>query len=242
LTSLGLDGIRPPIGPEALMTAPFGIALIALGTTLCVAPALASIPSPGNSDIPCGVNLVGTSAGVPDPRGEFSIVVRDNANNPIPNVRIEIDFCSCRGPVKETDIRLCAVQPDGDVISVVCSAECPGGLMSADTDGTGTLTLTLVGAGNNALSFSPAAPFMCAIIYADGVNLGTVNVGAYDQNGAGGVNPADISVWLADSFDGDIEGRSDFNCSNSVNPADLSLLLGVSLGSGSAASCSSYCF
>ena len=112
----------------------------------------------------------------------------------------------------------------------------------ASTDITGSVTLTIVGSASNTFSFAPAAGYGCASIFADGVNLGRVNVGAFDQNGAGGVNPADFSVWLTDSFDEDVEGRSDYNCSNSVNPADLSLLLGVSLGSGSVISCSSYCF
>lgn len=68
-----------------------------------------------------------------------------------------------------------------------------------------------------------------------------LNVAAYDQNGSGGVNPADISVWLSDSFDVDFEGRSDFNCSNGVNPADLSLLLQTSLLAGSVQSAADYC-
>jgi len=72
-----------------------------------------------------------------------------------------------------------------------------------------------------------------------------VNVGAYDLNGAGGVNPADVSLMINDSLDyagsGVYVGRSDYNCTNSLNPADVALLLAVSLAFSSLVSGVAYC-
>ena len=90
------------------------------------------------------------------------------------------------------------------------------------------------------------AGFRCAVVRVDpayGGNLGTMNVAAFDENGVGGLNPADISVWLPDAFafPQAYVGRSDFNCTNSINPADLAMLLNASLGSGSTHSGSPYC-
>ena len=158
--------------------------------------------------------------------------MRPSRSKPIPGSSVVIDFNACT-----PDIRLCSVQPAGGV-----TADCAGvvGEINAVTDGAGTVVLRIVGGANNS-GGSAAAGFKCATVYADGVNLGTINVGAYDQNGGGGVNPTDLSLFLPDSFDGDFEGRSDYNCSNTVNPTDLSLLLGASLGGGSFNSCAAYC-
>jgi len=217
-------------------------AILASGGILLASSSMAAVPSPANSDVPCGINLVGTLGGVPDPRGEFTIVVRDNANNPIPHARVELELCNCVGSGGQQDIRLCSTQPDPDVTGILCEAQCLGGLLTATTDESGSITLTLTGGANNLGAGEPAAPFKCANVYVEGVNLGAMNVGVFDENGAGGVNPADMSVWLSDSFSPSVEGRSDFNCTNSVNPADLSVLIAISLGSASRFSCSAYCF
>jgi hypothetical protein len=207
--------------------------LFACAGVLAASTAMAAVPSPADSDVPCGLNLVGTTGGVADVRGEFTITVRDLAHNPIIGSSVVVDFNGCA-----VDIRVCSVQPVAGV-----TADCSGavGEINAVTNGVGSVVLRIVGGARNTASGSPASPFKCATVYADGVNLGTINVGAFDENGSGGVNPADIAVWLPDSFDGDFEGRSDFNCTGTVNPADLALLLGASLGGGSAASCGAYC-
>ena len=206
--------------------------LLACSGVLAASSAMAAVPSPADSQVPCGLNLVGSTAGVADARGQFTIIVRDLAQNPIPGSSVVIDFNACA-----LDIRVCSLQPAGGV-----TASCPGavGEINAVTDGAGTVVLRIVGGARN-VGGSPAAGFKCATVYADGVNLGTINVGAFDQNGGGGVNPTDLSLFLPDSFDGDFEGRSDYNCSNTVNPTDLSLLLGASLGGGSSTSCTAYC-
>lgn len=212
--------------------------LLACGLAVAATSAMAAVPSPDDSDVPCGINLVGTTGGVADSKGEFTIVVRDLAQNPIAGSSVVISFDAC-----EIDIRVCSVQPFSGVVADCLSG--PVGEISAVTDGAGTVVLRVVGGARNSGGGAPAEGFKCATVYADGVNLtlpvSGLNVGAFDENGAGGVNPADISVWLSDSFDADFEGRSDFNCSNSANPVDLALLLSASLGGGSATSCAAYC-
>lgn len=208
--------------------------LLACGGVLVASYALASVPSPADSDIPAQVNLVGTTAGTPDVRGEFTIVIRDLAHNPIAGSSVVISFDNCT-----PDIRVCSVQPFAGVTADCASG--PVGEISGVTDGTGTVTMRIVGGANNTASGTPAAAFNCGTVFADGVNMRQVNIGAFDQNGAGGATPADVSVWLADSFDPDVEGRSDFNGTNTVTPADLSILLGVTLGGGSTSSCGAYC-
>lgn len=202
---------------------------------LAASSAMAAVPSPADSDVPCGLNLVGTAAGVADPRGEFTITVRDLAHNPIIGSSVVIDFNAC-----EIDIRVCSVQPVAGV-----TADCSGavGEINAVTNGVGAVVLRIVGGARNIAPGSPGELFKCATVYADGVNLGNINVGAPDENGSGGVNPADISVWLSDSFafPGVYVGRSDFNCTQSINAADLSQMLSFSLGAGSTASCGAYC-
>jgi len=199
---------------------------------LAASSAMAAVPSAADSDVPCGLNLVGTTGGVADVLGTLTITVRDLAHNPIAGSSVVIDFNACT-----PDIRVCSVQPVAGV-----TADCSGavGEIDAVTDGSGSVTIRIVGGANNTAFGTPGAGFKCATVYADGVNLGTINVGAFDENGAGGVNPADISVYLGDAF-GAYVGRSDFNCTNSINPADLAVLLGASLGGGSFNSCAAYC-
>ena len=111
------------------------------------------------------------------------------------------------------------------------------------TDYTGPTGLIGKGAASNDGGGAPGAGFKCATVFAGDENLGTINVGAFDQNGFGGVNPADISVWIRDAFafPSAFYGRSDFNCTRTINPADLTLLLQTSFGSGSTRSALAYC-
>jgi len=209
--------------------------LLGCAGVLAASSAMAAVPSPADSDVPCGFNLVGSTGGVADVRGQFTVTVRDLAHNPIAGSSVVIDFNAC-----SADIRVCSVQPVAGV-----TADCSGavGSISAVTDGAGSVVLRIVGGARNIAAHTPGAGYKCATVYADGINLGNVNIGAYDENGAGGVNPADISVWLPDLFDypGTYRGRSDFNCTNNINPSDLSLLLSAVLGGASFNSCSAYC-
>jgi len=207
--------------------------LLACSGVLAASSAMAAVPSPADSQVPCGLNLVGTTGGVADVKGQFSIIVRDLAQNPIAGSSVVIDFNACT-----PDIRVCSIQPHGGV-----TADCSGtvGEINAVTDGSGTVTLRIVGGANNPGGNPPGAGHKCATVYADGVNLGTINVGAYDENGGGGLGAADLSAWLSDNFGGGYKGRSDFDCSNSVGAADFSLLLSASFGGGSTTSCGAFC-
>ena len=116
---------------------------------LCLASgrALAKVPSPADSDVPCQINLVGSTSGVPDARGQFTIVARDLAHNPLAGCSLAMDFSAC-GP----DIRV------GSVKMVAGSAaQCLGGLIYAVTDANGQATLVLTGSADNLASGTTGA-------------------------------------------------------------------------------------
>src|ERR1044072_3034070 len=60
-------------------------------------------PSAPNCTIPCGINLVGTSHGVPDVKGAFTVTIRDFGNNPIANCDVCIDFNGCLAAFDQKD-------------------------------------------------------------------------------------------------------------------------------------------
>jgi hypothetical protein len=216
----------------------FLAAALMIGVVPC-SVANAGTCSPGlgsDSDIPCGINLVGTHNGVADPRGQFTITIRDLAHNTIPDCEVTIDFGAC------SDIRIATVQSPG--ITMECLANpSPHAVVHATTDANGVVRISIVGFANNTAAHSPGSGFKCATVYAGATQLGNVNVGAFDQNGSGGINPVDISAWLVDAFDypAVYRGRSDFNCTDTISPADLSVLLAALFGSGSTASATDYC-
>jgi hypothetical protein len=203
--------------------------------TLAFARAAADPPSPTHSTIPCGFNLVGlTSPLRADPIGEFEIVIRGFVGQPLPGVLVEIVMDDCA-----PDLRLCEHQP-GTPATTPVEVSCvpPRSSVRASTDDEGRVRLALVGSASNTHAGAPAAGWQCARVYADGILMASVNVGAYDQNGAGGGNPADASIWSEDNWDEDYESRSDLDCSHSVNPADLSLMLN---SFDSLLSCTNHC-
>jgi hypothetical protein len=193
-------------------------------------PAVAAHAQTYCIDGPCGVNLVGFKGSVLDPHGEirFRIGVGPTCV-PAASVPVELDFTRCT-----PDIRLCEVGQN---------APCPFVFTSSDVNG--YVTLRVAGGSNNtgaSPGYSGAAcGGGCVTIRIHAAPVGTLSVAAFDQNGSGGVNPADISVWLVDAFASQYFARSDFDFSNSVGPADLALLLQVSLDGNSATSCNLYC-
>ena len=203
---------------------------VLVASSLSATAASAKFPSPADSDIPCGINLVGSTGGAADPRGQVTMVLRDLAHNPSAGCEVVVDFSGCA-----SDIHLCAVQSMAGAI-----VECTSHTLRATADANGELTLCMIGSGSG--TGAPAAGFQCARLYGDGVFLGAVNVGTFDEDGAGGLAPADMSLWLSDSFhDAASAGRSDFDCSHSVTPADLALWLQAAFAGGSRTSCSDYC-
>jgi hypothetical protein len=190
--------------------------------TLACAGADASTPSPADCTVPCGINLVGlTNTLGADAIGTFEIVVRNLAHDPIAGADVQIVFGGC-----EPDLRLCRDQPGtGSTTPVTVLCGTGGATARAVTDANGSVRLALIGHASNTHSNAPAAGWQCAKVYADGVLIADLNVGAYDQNGAGGANPADASIWSEDNWDEDYESRSDLNCTHTINPVDLSLIL-----------------
>ena len=173
-----------------------GISLFAVATFVAAGSVLS--PPPSNSqgvadcDAPCGFDLVGTTAsGTADSHGTFSMVVRDSAHNLLPGVDVSIDFSAC------FDIHIATVHPD-PAVTVTCSNGAT--VVHKKTDANGVVTFSLVGSARLQGLHEPGAGFKCATVrasggYCGGV-IGTVNVGAYDLNGVGGVNPADISLIM----------------------------------------------
>ena len=196
--------------------------------------AMASVPDPTKSTIPSGIILVGQKTGVADPKGNFTVTVKDLAGNTIAGSSVIVDFTGCA-----TDSRICSAQSFAGV-----TADCSSnpGTVSAVTNASGVATLRVLGGGRNTASGSPGAGFHCATIYADGVNLGNTTVAIADENGSGtnngtAVSVLDASLALSDSLHNLAVGRSDFNFSNNVSIVDVSILLGISLGGGSATGC-----
>ena len=223
-----------------------------LGTALILATSMAGHALPASADclvgppggddhdIPCGITLVGTNNGVPDPRGEFLVIIRDLAGNPVEGCEVSIDFQRC------TDTQVSLDQP-WPGLSVECVTGAPSfAIVRGTTDAQGTVVFRIVGGARNTGPGSPAAGFKCARVFVNGfdptVPVGGLNVAAFDQNSAGGANPADLALVLSDAFSPGLEGRSDFNCSNTINPVDVSMMLQASLQGGSQQSSGDYCW
>ena len=147
--------------------------------------AWSDVPDPSQCDLPTGIHLVGTLLGVPDPVGTFTVIVRGASTLPIRNARVEIDFSLCA-----PDIKLCATQPG------VQGADCGDHRVWGVTDGAGRVDFTIVGSANNMTGLAPGHALNCARIYVEGIGLSHARVATFDQNGVGGVNPVDMSVWL----------------------------------------------
>jgi hypothetical protein len=217
--------------------------------------AMAGVPDPLQSDQPgkpagsgaqAFINLgAGSSATSPgdvniinavDPAVTATYVIRDAFNNLVGNATIVITFTGC------SDSRLCANQPNhpGALFN------CPAKTVSAVTNASGVATFLIAGYAASGPGNPPGAGAGCATVQVDGVPFSNLTIGSFDQNGAGGVNPADLSNWLGDrqAFIAsalNYRGRSDFNGSNTVDPADGSLILGRSSSPAADFSCAATC-
>ena len=176
--------------------------------------AMAGVPSPGNSTVPACLKLVGAKAGVVDPHGTFSIIVRDLANNPLNGASVVVDLSNC------PDLRLCNDQLDAGA-TVNCAAK----TTRKFTDVTGTVTFTVLGGSKGAGTASELQN--AGRVFANGTLLSSPTVSAFDLDGAGGVGINDLSVWLGDfgTSGNPAFGRSDFDCSHTVGINDLSVWL-----------------
>lgn len=206
--------------------------LLSVCGLLLAGVAAANVPSAANSTKPTQIKIVGSAASVADPYGQFTVTVRDLANNLVPNSSVVVDFS-----VGCTDTRIGQTQLFAGVVP-----DCPTKTVRALTDGSGVATFRIMGASNNT-GGSPGATVGCANIYADGVLLttgGALRVAILDQNGAGGVGPGDLSLMLGDVF-GAYKCRSDYDNTGVLGPNDVSQFLTATFLAGSNTSASPYC-
>jgi hypothetical protein len=203
--------------------------VLAVLAVLTPALALASPPSPANSTVPSCISLVGTNAAVPaTAAGQFLVVVRDLANNPIAGAVVAIDLSGC------PDLHLCPDQLDPAV-----TVDCAHQRVSKVTDGAGRVVFTLLGGSNGA--GSAVTLLGGGKIYWDGTLIGSPTVSAYDLDGRTGLGANDLSGWLGDFGSGNPYGRSDYDCSGWLGANDLSLWLNA-FGSGAmSSSCGASC-
>jgi len=200
-----------------------------LGATV----AFAGVPSPANSTIPLRINLggVNSGSGLPDVLSPFTVatvIVRDLANAPIANSSVVFDFT---GNVSDTRIN------DTQVYGAAV-ANCGTHGVSVLTDVTGTATLAVQGAGK-AIVGAPH-PGGSGKIYADGVLLGSIDVGLFDLDG-NGVGGLDLGRLGADILSGGNYDRVDYNNDTVGDGLDLSIWGAVFFSARSDASSASYC-
>jgi hypothetical protein len=197
--------------------------LLTAAGLLAASAAMAGVPSAANSTTPSCVPLVGSSAGVPDAFGTFTVIVRDLANNPLSGASVVVDLSGC------SELALCNDQLDANAL-VTCLSK----TTRKFTDGLGSVQFIVLGGGNG----SPAATLLGGgKIFANGTLIASPTVNAYDENGIGGLGAADLSAFLGDFASGNPYGRSDFDCSNALGAADLSKWLTLFAGGTSTSSC-----
>jgi len=202
--------------------------LLAAAGILVASAAMAGVPSKDNSTVPSCISLVGSLAGVPDAIGQFTVVVKDLANNPLSGASVVIDLAGC------TDLAICSDQLDANA-TVNCGAK----TTRKFTNGLGSVQFIVLGGSNGAGNATTL--LNGGRVFANGTLIGSPTVSAFDLDGGSGVGANDLSAWLTDFGTGNNYGRSDFDCSNSIGANDLSLWL-TEFGAGtSASSCSISC-
>jgi hypothetical protein len=213
-----------------------GLLLSACGLIIAGA-ASAAVPNRANSTRPPGITLVGKGVNGRvtgsqlfggtdiDPRGEFSVTVRDINNVPVgPPATVSVDFGAC-----DPDIRIAA-----DTFGSMTVTGC---VVTAPVNALGVATFRIRGGANNS-GDSPGAPPLCAVMTANGVFFDNLTVATADQNSQGGVTAGDLGLLISDFFanpaptPADV-GRSDFNFDGVISGTDLGLLIAVFFGDDS---------
>lgn len=202
--------------------------LLAAAGLLTASAAMAGVPSAAQSTTPTCIRLVGSLGGVPDnAAGQFTIIVRDLANNPLNGASVVIDISGC------LDLKLCSNQLDANAI-VNCGAR----TTRKFTDALGSVTFTVLGGSNGGGNASTLIGG--GKIFANGTLIQTPTVSAFDLDSAGGVGANDLSAWLGDFGSGQNFGRSDYDCTGTIGANDLSQWLGE-FGAGTSASSGAVC-
>ena len=203
--------------------------LLTAAGLLAASAAMAGVPSAANSTTPACITLVGSLSGVPDAAaGQFTVTVRDLANNPLNGASVVIDISGC------ADLNICNDQLDANAL-VNCGAK----TTRKFTDATGKVTFIVLGGSNGGGNASTLLGG--GKIFANGTLLQTPTVAAFDLDGAGGVGANDLSAWLGDFGSGNPYGRSDYDCSGTIGANDLSIWFGEFGAGTSASSCAASC-
>jgi hypothetical protein len=191
--------------------------------------AMAGVPSAINSSTPPCIRLVGSLAGVPDAAaGQFTVIVRDLANNPLNGASVVIDLSGC------LDIRMC-----NDQLDVNALVNCGAKTTRKFTNALGSVTFTVLGGSNGGGNASTLLGG--GRIFANGTLIQSPTVSAFDLDNAGGVGANDLSAWLGDFGSGQPYGRSDYDCTGTIGANDLSQWLGQFGAGTSASSCGVSC-
>jgi hypothetical protein len=187
--------------------------LAALGLVVATS-AMAGIPYAANCTAPSFIKVVGFAGALPDARGTFTVNIRDNANAPIANCLVQVDFTAV------PDMRLCNT---GGTVS--CGTAVVAGL----TNVSGDVVFTITGACGNTGGLPGAGANGVSIYAAGGVLIRTATAIVFDQNGllsgGNGVGASDFVPLLKDWGTGIYFGRSDCDASGVVPAADFLPLL-----------------
>ena len=181
-----------------------------------------------HSSVPGSIRLVGRDAlGTSDPSGDFTVTIRDLANNPGANIVIRVEFLPCAAA------SICPTQGPA-VTAVNCTAPNPWveGISASD----GTWSTAIVGC---TLGGQQASLNGCVRIYANGELVGSPRVSIVDLSGCDGVGANDLSVWLTDFASELGPERSDYDGEGYVGANDLSLWLTTFGSTRSALNCGS---
>ena len=212
---------------------------LALLVLLARPAASAGPPDPAQSTVPRYVRVVGTSQGIPDRTGRYTVVLRDAAAAVCPGVPVTLDFGNC------SDTRLAMNQaPDAMLL-------CTNDAITVVTNALGEATFTVVGASGvwlcGGTGCPPGAGAGCVRICAGGVPLGNATAVVYDLDGVSpgaedGINALDIDFVRNEiacaGLGGPYHGRVDYNMDGFVSGVDLAtyrllVLIPAMVGGGS---------
>jgi len=173
------------------------------------------------------IDVEGATNGTPDACsdarcGDFTVIVRDFANNVVAGATVTVDFTSC------PDITIACDQLDAATGQHAVGA----GQVAATADQSGRATFRIQGAATAIVAGASgtAVNIPCARVYAGGVLLSpALVVAAYDVNGigspGGAVNGADVALVAAEAARAMLgfpaHARVDYNHSGTVNGADI---------------------
>jgi len=181
-----------------------------------------------NSTTPACISLVGSTGSIADAGGDFLVVVRDLANNPLAGASVVIDLSGA------PDLAICA-----DQLDPAATVDCVQKTVRKTTATDGSVHFTVLGGSNGA--GNAASLLGAGKIYANGTLIQSPTVSAFDLDGSGGVGANDLSAWLGDFGSGQPYGRSDYDCSGNVGANDLSLWLNAFAGGTMVESCATHC-